>query len=89
MKKWIKGIHKYLQDLVDRNNCTSMSRFLSLNVVMSVLIAWSFNSIWMGYMVNIPESVLTFVGIVIGGRTVQGVADALGIFRNKDGNCSE
>jgi hypothetical protein len=88
MKKWVKGIPKYLQDLVDRNNCTSMSRFLSLNVVMVVLTGWAFNSVWLGYMVNIPESVLTFVGIIVGGRTIQGVADAVGMFTNKK-ECSE
>jgi len=89
MKKLICSIKKYLRDLIDRTNCTSMSRFLSLNVVMVVLTGWAFNSVWLGYMVNIPESVLTFVGIIVGGRTIQGVADVVGIFSNKGKECSE
>lgn len=91
MIKWLKRIPTYLQNLIDRSNCTSMSRFLALNVVMSTLTAWAFNSLWLGYMVEIPQSVLEFNILIVGGRTIQGAGDTIGgIFnKNKEKECNE
>lgn len=91
MIKLSKKIIKYLRDLIDRTNCTSMSRFLALNVVISTLVAWAFNSVWLGYMVEIPESVLQFNALIIGGRTIQGISDAVGVMfnKNKEKECNE
>lgn len=76
---------EYMQKLIDRKDVTSMSRFLALNVVMSTLLGWIFNSIWLGYMVSIPDSVLNFNYLVVGGRTIQGAAEAIGgFFKRKD-----
>jgi hypothetical protein len=81
--KFYRGIIAYIGKLIDSDNVTSMSRFLSLNVVMSVLIGWIINSAWLGYMINIPTSVLEFTGIVVGGRAIQGAADAIGCVLNR------
>lgn len=71
--KFVRKITEYLKKLIDSVDPTSMTRFLEMNVVMATLFAWIIQSIFHGKMVDIPESVLGFNALLVGGKLVKDI----------------
>ena len=71
IKEELISFKNYLMKLLDKEDTTSMSRFLALSVVGVILYVWVIACLWTRSIVNIPDGVNTFALIVIGGKVVQ------------------